>query len=72
MENAPIILPQPLQENLEAIAKVQNKPVVDLVQEALNLYIFALQRSQPQSIGLGNSGYSDLSERIDELLWQDS
>jgi hypothetical protein len=71
MEGTPIVLPKPLQENLEAIAKHQDKTVLDLVQEALNLYIFALQRTQPQSVGLGESEYSDLSERVDDLLWQD-
>jgi hypothetical protein len=72
MEGTPIVLPQPLQENLEAIAKNQDKTVLDLVQEALNLYIFALQRIQPKSIGMGESEQSDLSERVDDLLWQDS
>jgi hypothetical protein len=71
MEGIPIVLPQPLQENLEAIAKNQDKTVLDLVQEALNLYIFALQRIQPKSIGMGESEHSDLSERVDDLLWQD-
>lgn len=71
IEVTPIVLPQSLQENLEAIAKNQDKTVLDLVQEALNLYIFALQRIQPKSIGMGESEYSDLSERVDDLLWQE-
>jgi len=71
MESTPIVLPQLTQKTLEEIAKNQDKTVEDLVQEAINLYIFALQKVQPQSIGMGNSQYSDLSERVDELLWQD-
>ncbi|AFY62381.1 hypothetical protein [Synechococcus sp. PCC 6312] len=71
MEGTPIVLPKPLQDNLEAIAKNQDKTVSDLVQEALNLYVFALQRVQAKSVGLGESEYSDLSERVDDLLWQE-
>ncbi|MDB9504714.1 hypothetical protein PN441_16670 [Spirulina major CS-329] len=72
MKNNSVILPQPLQADLEEIAKRQDKTVFELVQEAVSLYIFAMQKVQPQSVGMGRSEYSDLSERVDDLLWQES
>lgn len=71
MERTPIVLPQSLQETLETIARNQDKTVLDLVQEVLNSYVVTLQKVEPKSIGIGESEYSDLSERVDDLLWQD-
>ena len=72
MHSTPIVLPATMQQTLEQLAVGQNKTVEDLVQEALDLYIFAAQKVQPKSVGMGRSQYSNLSERVDELLWQDS
>lgn len=38
--------------------------------DALNLDRFARQKIYPQSVGMGNSQRSDLSEQVDDLLWQ--
>jgi len=71
MERTPIVLPQSLQETLETIARNQDKTVLDLVQEVLNSYVVTLQKIEPKSIGISKSEYSDLSERVDDLLWQE-
>jgi hypothetical protein len=42
----------------------------DLLQLATNLYILPVQRSRPLPafVGMGDSGRSDVSERVDEIL----
>ncbi|NEQ95961.1 MAG: CopG family transcriptional regulator [Cyanothece sp. SIO2G6] len=71
MQNTSIVLSTTVQQTLEKLAVDQNKTVEELLQEAIELYIFAIQKVQPKSVGMGRSQYSDLSERVDELLWQD-
>lgn len=42
----------------------------DLLRLATNLYVLPVQRSRPLPgfVGMGDSGRSDVSERVDELL----
>jgi len=41
------------------------------LQEMINQYPFKKKKPRPQCIGMGDSGMTNLSERVDELLWQD-
>ena len=50
MNNAPIVLPQPLQDSLEALAQQQNRPVQDIVHDAITLYIATLHRIQDRTL----------------------
>ena len=50
MNNAPIVLPQPLQDSLETLAQQQNRPVQDIVQDAITLYIATLHRLQDRAM----------------------
>jgi hypothetical protein len=54
---------------LKELARVQSRPTAELVREAVAEYARRhTERVLPRSIGIGNSGRSDLSERAEELL----
>ncbi|MBD2424668.1 hypothetical protein [Phormidium sp. FACHB-1136] len=55
MNNAPIVLPQPLQDSLETLAQQQNRPVQDIVQDAIALYIATLHRLQSRAMTMPQS-----------------
>jgi hypothetical protein len=44
----------------------------DLIREAIEAYLESQNRPLPRSIGIGASDRGDLSDRVDDLLWQDS
>ena len=50
MDKAPIVLPQPLQDELEALAQQQNRTVLDIIQDAVRLYIATLHRLQARTM----------------------
>lgn len=59
---------------LKRIARAEGRSTAQLMREALEEYVRARQSqtSRPLSfISLGRSGRSDISERVDELLWQE-
>ncbi|MBW4695131.1 MAG: ribbon-helix-helix domain-containing protein [Lyngbya sp. HA4199-MV5] len=57
---------------LEKLAQQLNRPASELIQDAIERYLSSSQTSLPRSVGLGASGRGDLSERDEELLWQES
>ncbi|MBW4471767.1 MAG: ribbon-helix-helix domain-containing protein [Stenomitos rutilans HA7619-LM2] len=57
---------------LEKLAQQLNRPASELIQDAIDRYLLNSHASLPPSIGLGASGSGDLSERDEELLWQES
>jgi predicted transcriptional regulator len=65
-------LSEGIQRDLQALAEQQRKTTNEVVQEAIQFYLVSSRRKQPESIGLGKSDVTDLSERVDELLWQES
>lgn len=68
MEETTLSLPQETIAALAEISKQTGQSQNELIQTALQDFI---QRNrQPRSIGMGNSGRSDLSQRDEELLWQ--
>lgn len=68
-----ITLSEKLEQSLKELADTQGKTLNQLLEEALNLYLASQVRTKPfaKSIGMGSSEITDLSERVDELLWQD-
>ena len=57
---------------LEQLAQQLNRPASELIQDAIDRYLSSSHTPLPHSIGLGASGRGDLSERDEELLWQES
>ena len=61
-----IIMPEGLYQRIRRIAYERGKPVVHVIREALESAADQYQ-PKPRSLGIGDSGRSDISERIDEL-----
>lgn len=59
------------QKKLEHLATEKGKSTSELMEEMINFYFINYQKELPKSIGAGKSNFSNLSERVDELLWQD-
>jgi len=70
MEETILSLPQETIAALEAISKQTGRSRNELIQTAVQDFIQQNQPARPRSIGMGNSGRSDLSQRDEELLWQ--
>lgn len=73
MTEKPILinLPEATETALQDLAAQQGKTTAELIQEAIEQYLSRPNKSLPNCLGIGRSGRSDLSERVDELLWQD-
>jgi len=71
MKPTVIYLPEETELALQAIASQNGKTPSEIVQEMINQYPFKKKKPRPQCIGMGDSGMTNLSERVDELLWQD-
>lgn len=66
-----IYLPEETELALQELATQNGKTPSEIVQEMVNQYIFKKKKPRPKCIGMGDSGMTNLSERVDELLWQD-
>lgn len=66
-----IYLPQETEIALQEIANQKGKTLSEIIQEMVKEYCLTKKKLLPNCVGMGNSGRSDLSERVDELLWQD-
>lgn len=71
MKPTVIYLPEETELALQEIANQKGKTPSEIIQEMVNDYPFTKKKPRPKCIGMGDSGRSDLSERTDELLWQD-
>lgn len=71
MQTNTVFLSDKAQKALQKLAQEQGKSVQDVVNDAIEFYILSTPQMQPQSVGLGQSNLLNLSERVDELLWQD-
>ena len=71
MTDAMISISKETQNKINELAKKQGKTTSELVEEMVNLYINQKARKIPKSIGKGRSEVQNLSERVDELLWND-
>jgi len=63
-------LPKNLNDSLNQIAQVTGRSQAELIREAIEQYLQRQGRSLPRSVGMGSSNMGNLSERDEELLWQ--
>jgi len=63
-------LPEILTDSLNQIAQLTGRSQAELIREAIEQYLLRQGRSLPRSVGMGTSNMGDLSERDEELLWQ--
>ncbi|MBW4622089.1 MAG: ribbon-helix-helix domain-containing protein [Cyanosarcina radialis HA8281-LM2] len=66
-----IYLSEELKHSLQQLVRQTGKPENELIQAAVEEYLKHQHSSLPRSVGIGASERGDLSERVDELLWQD-
>lgn len=67
MHKTTIYLEDPLYQRIKRLAQATGRTQASLIREALASYT-AGESPRPRSIGLGQSGTGDLSERAEELL----
>jgi predicted transcriptional regulator len=72
MKTTTVHLPDEANLALEQLALQTGRSQAELIQEAIADYLSRKRQSLPSSIGMGASDRSDLSERDEELLWQDA
>jgi predicted transcriptional regulator len=65
-------LPDSVKTSLQQLVSQTGKPESELIGEAIEAYLESQNRPLPRSIGIGASDRGDLSDRVDDLLWQDS
>jgi hypothetical protein len=68
--NLQLELPSELEMDLQQIAAREKCPVNEVIQDALQRFVTENTRPMPSWVGIAE-GPSDLSERVDELLFQD-
>jgi metal-responsive CopG/Arc/MetJ family transcriptional regulator len=66
-----IYLPQETEQILDQLSTQGGKTPSEIIQEAIQLYVVNKKKALPKCVGMGKSGISDLSERVDELLWKE-
>ena len=71
MKQTIIYLPEETEFALQELANQKGKTPSEIIQEMIEEYSLIKKKLLPKCIGMGSSGMSDLSERVDELLWQD-
>ena len=69
MKPTVIYLSQETEQILEQLSAQGCKTPSKIIQEAIQLYIVNQKKTLPKCVGMGKSGISDLSERVDELLY---
>lgn len=68
-ERTTVTLPTGLARRLRTEARAHDRPVSAIVREALEAYLDGQPAPElPSFAGAGQSGISDLSERVEELL----
>lgn len=72
MKETIVRLPEETNAALQRLAAQTGRSQTELIQVAIEDYLSRNQRSLPSSVGMGISGRSDLSERDEELLWQET
>jgi plasmid stability protein len=68
-ERTTVTLPTELARRLRTQARAHDRPVSAIVREALEAYLAGQPPPKlPSFMGVGRSGRTDLSERVEELL----
>lgn len=73
MKRTTLLADEDLFQEFKRLARAEGRSAAELMREALEDYMKA-RRGGGQAlsfIGLGRSGRSDISERAEELLWQE-
>jgi predicted transcriptional regulator len=68
--NFQLELPSELETILQQIAAREKRPVNEVIQDALQRFVTENTRPMPSWVGIAE-GPSDLSKRVNELLFQD-
>jgi hypothetical protein len=70
MKRTTIFIDESLERRLKQYARRQGKSVAQCVREAVAAYVAAPagKRPLPSWVGMWDSGYTDTSERVDEIL----
>jgi metal-responsive CopG/Arc/MetJ family transcriptional regulator len=68
--NLHLELPKELEAVLNQIAAREKRDINEVIQDALKHYAAENMKTVPSWVGIGE-GASDLSERVDELLFRD-
>jgi hypothetical protein len=71
MTDTMISLSEESQTKLRQLAQEQGKTPTEVIEEMIHFYITHQSKKMPKCLGKGKSNLSNLSERVDELLWQD-
>jgi metal-responsive CopG/Arc/MetJ family transcriptional regulator len=71
MQETTVQLPDTLRQSVERLAQQTGITFDHLIQTAIEAYL-QQQTPLPPSIGIGNSGLTQLSEQTHDRLWQDS
>ncbi len=74
MKRTTVFLDEPLIRRLKQKARAEGKSFAQVVREAVSAYVASPRtgkRPLSSIIGKYSSGYTDTSERFEELLWQD-
>ena len=72
MKRTTVFLEEALLRRARQLARREGRSFAQVVREALAQYLAAGRpRRLPSIAGKYRSGYTDTSERVDELLWKD-
>jgi hypothetical protein len=74
MKRTTIFLDEAVEHDLRVLARRKGVPVAALLRESLNRYLAEENRGQAfalRFLGAGHSGWKDVAERHEELLWRD-
>jgi hypothetical protein len=68
MKPTTIYLPEETENQLQKIANNTGKSIAELIQELIISQFPQSSKKLPKSVGMGASGRSDLSSKVDQLL----
>jgi hypothetical protein len=71
MKRTTVYLPEETDLLLKRLARKAGRSQAELIREAIANYIGNENKPLPPSVGMGASGRNDLSERDEELLWEE-
>ena len=68
MKPTTIYLPEETENQLQEIANNSGKSIAELIQELIISQFPQSSKKLPKSVGMGASGRTDLSSKVDQLL----
>ena len=68
MKPTTIYLPEETENQLQEMANNTGKSIAELIQELIISQFPQSSKKLPKSVGMGASGRSDLSSKVDQLL----